>query len=133
MTLLLAGQTVSSLAEEKGNKVIEILAAAVPLESVFLGKLLGFLGVAVLFIAFWMALAFGGGLIAATQMDPAAIAAAGKAGKAATALAATPATGWPFFLGIGRSEEHTSELQSLMRISYAVFCLKKKKQTENTK
>src|SRR3546814_3723718 len=37
----------------------------------------------------------------------------------------------------GRSEEHTSELQSLMRISYAVFCLKKKKinnfQTYNTR
>src|SRR3546814_6652981 len=32
-----------------------------------------------------------------------------------------------------RSEEHTSELQSLMRISYAVFCLKKKKQTSNYK
>src|SRR3546814_3693721 len=31
-----------------------------------------------------------------------------------------------------RSEEHTSELQSLMRISYAVFCLKNKKQTNNT-
>src|SRR3546814_2473029 len=31
--------------------------------------------------------------------------------------------------GYLRSEEHTSELQSLMRISYAVFCLKKKKQT----
>src|SRR3546814_17152373 len=30
--------------------------------------------------------------------------------------------------GFGRSEEHTSELQSLMRISYAVFCLKQKKQ-----
>src|SRR3546814_1082896 len=30
-----------------------------------------------------------------------------------------------------RSEEHTSELQSLMRISYAVFCLKKKKQYTN--
>src|SRR3546814_6779019 len=29
---------------------------------------------------------------------------------------------------LARSEEHTSELQSLMRISYAVFCLKKKKQ-----
>src|SRR3546814_6270763 len=29
--------------------------------------------------------------------------------------------------GVVRSEEHTSELQSLMRISYAVFCLKKKK------
>src|SRR3546814_8605149 len=32
---------------------------------------------------------------------------------------------------INRSEEHTSELQSLMRISYAVFCLKKKKKTQN--
>src|SRR3546814_5470621 len=32
----------------------------------------------------------------------------------------------------GRSEEHTSELQSLMRISYAVFCLKKKKKIQNT-
>src|SRR3546814_6336744 len=32
-----------------------------------------------------------------------------------------------------RSEEHTSELQSLMRISYAVFCLKKKKQDTRTK
>src|SRR3546814_7853292 len=31
-----------------------------------------------------------------------------------------------------RSEEHTSELQSLMRISYAVFCLKKKKKEKNT-
>src|SRR3546814_1989028 len=31
-----------------------------------------------------------------------------------------------------RSEEHTSELQSLMRISYAVFCLKKKKNNKNT-
>src|SRR3546814_1004389 len=33
--------------------------------------------------------------------------------------------------GPGRSEEHTSELQSLMRISYAVFCLKKKKYNKN--
>src|SRR3546814_8461632 len=32
-----------------------------------------------------------------------------------------------------RSEEHTSELQSLMRISYAVFCLKKKKSRNNSK
>src|SRR3546814_3077783 len=32
----------------------------------------------------------------------------------------------------GRSEEHTSELQSLMRISYAVFCLKKKKKSYNS-
>src|SRR3546814_10051297 len=37
---------------------------------------------------------------------------------------------WAFFIDHpfgARSEEHTSELQSLMRISYAVFCLKKKK------
>src|SRR3546814_2549677 len=34
-------------------------------------------------------------------------------------------------LTVVRSEEHTSELQSLMRISYAVFCLKKKKNTIN--
>src|SRR3546814_9000533 len=33
---------------------------------------------------------------------------------------------------LGRSEEHTSELQSLMRISYAVFCLKKKNKTNKT-
>src|SRR3546814_9135498 len=40
-------------------------------------------------------------------------------------------------IGVGvkqvRSEEHTSELQSLMRISYAVFCLQKKKKTHKTK
>src|SRR3546814_2637480 len=36
-----------------------------------------------------------------------------------------------FARGLGRSEEHTSELQSLMRISYAVFCLKKKTQKSN--
>src|SRR3546814_3612317 len=35
--------------------------------------------------------------------------------------------GLAVFVGLCRSEEHTSELQSLMRISYAVFCLKKKK------
>src|SRR3546814_3989019 len=38
----------------------------------------------------------------------------------------------PVRAGPARSEEHTSELQSLMRISYAVFCLKKKKDTQNT-
>ena len=51
LTLLLAGQAVGTMAEERGNKVIEVLAAAVPLESVFLGKLLGMFGVAILFVA----------------------------------------------------------------------------------
>src|SRR3546814_8647184 len=39
----------------------------------------------------------------------------------------------PKCLPTDRSEEHTSELQSLMRISYAVFCLKKKKTTKTNK
>src|SRR3546814_6819975 len=37
--------------------------------------------------------------------------------------------GRPHMVWAGRSEEHTSEIQSLMRISYAVFCLKKKNKT----
>jgi ABC-2 type transport system permease protein len=53
VTLMLAGQAVGTMAEERSNKVIEVLAAAVPLESVFLGKLVGMFGVAVLFLAFW--------------------------------------------------------------------------------
>src|SRR3546814_8268727 len=40
---------------------------------------------------------------------------------------------WLGSLGFGRSEEHTSELQSLMRNSYAVFCLKKKKHINTNK
>src|SRR3546814_2000604 len=39
----------------------------------------------------------------------------------------------PFHMGVDRSEEHTSELQSLMRISYAVFCLTKKKKPKENK
>ncbi|MEG3163302.1 ABC transporter permease [Sphingomonas sp. PB2P19] len=53
LTLFLSGQVVGTMAEERNSKVIEVLAAAVPLESVFLGKLLGMFGVAVLFVAFW--------------------------------------------------------------------------------
>src|SRR3546814_8953136 len=40
---------------------------------------------------------------------------------------------WPDRALVERSEEHTSELQSLMRISYAVFCLKKKKSKIKTR
>lgn len=53
LTILLAGQAVGTMAEERANKVIEVLAAAVPLESVFLGKLIGMFGVAMLFVGFW--------------------------------------------------------------------------------
>src|SRR3546814_10832872 len=45
---------------------------------------------------------------------------------AATWLATELADDGDTLFGLARSEEHTSELQSLMRISYAVFCLKKK-------
>src|SRR3546814_7347703 len=46
----------------------------------------------------------------------------------------SPLPDWGEFHALrSRSEEHTSELQSLMRISYAVFCLKKKKREKHSK
>src|SRR3546814_5269188 len=39
---------------------------------------------------------------------------------------------WQMVRSVGRSEEHTSELQSLMRTSYAVFCLKKTQHRQRT-
>src|SRR3546814_9454363 len=57
--------------------------------------------------------------------------------QAAPAIAETrfllEAAGHAPFVKAVRSEEHTSELQSLMRISYAVFCLKKKKKHKQKK
>ncbi|MDV3458064.1 ABC transporter permease [Sphingomonas sp. HF-S4] len=53
LTLMLSGQAVGAMAEERSNKVIEVLAAAIPLESVFFGKLLGAFGSAMLFVCFW--------------------------------------------------------------------------------
>src|SRR3546814_4779179 len=53
--------------------------------------------------------------------------------RAASArTAAISSAPWGLTSAAARSEEHTSELQSLMRISYAVFCLKKKKTQLNT-
>src|SRR3546814_1604358 len=56
----------------------------------------------------------------------------GARSSAGSPLAANPNICVPGYHRICRSEEHTSELQSLMRISYAVFCLKKKKQHSTT-
>src|SRR3546814_3637971 len=67
------------------------------------------------------------------QMDMLAEARAGRHALlvAATGAGKTLAGFLPSLVElIERSEEHTSELQSLMRISYAVFCLKKKKKTK---
>ena len=87
LTLLLAGQVVSSMAEERSNKVIEVLAAAVPLESVFLGKLIGMFGVALTFVAFW-------GTIAANV----ASVLPGNVGAALSGMA--PAIGGPAFAAL---------------------------------
>ena len=84
LTLFLAGQVASSMTEERNNKVVEILAAAVPLETVFVGKLLGMLGVAILFVAFWATVLFAIGPL----MPP---------GLRAGLAALTPAIGLPTF------------------------------------
>ena len=85
LTLFLSGQVVGTMAEERNNKVIEVLAAAVPLESVFFGKLIGMFGVAVLFVAFWGTVV---GQI--TSLLP--------AGAAAAIGDLTPAVGGPAFM-----------------------------------
>lgn len=54
LTIILAGMTLSQLIEEKSNKVIEILAAAVPIESIFLGKLFAMLAASVVGIVVWV-------------------------------------------------------------------------------
>lgn len=87
LTLLLAGQAVGTMAEERGNKVIEVLAAAVPLEAVFFGKLLGMFGVAVLFVGFWGTLFSQIGWLL-------------PAGAATGLAALSPAVGIPAFIGL---------------------------------
>ena len=58
ITMLLATLLLSTLVEEKSNKVIEVLAAAVPLDAVFLGKLIAMLGISLVGLALW------GGMVA---------------------------------------------------------------------
>lgn len=87
LTLLLAGQAVGTMAEERASKVIEILAASAPLETVFLGKLIGMFGVAVLFVGFWAAML---GLAAG----------AAPPGLAQALAGIGPAIGWPAFTAL---------------------------------
>ena len=54
LTIILAGMTLSQLIEEKSNKVIEVLAAAVPIEAIFLGKLFAMLAASVVGIIVWV-------------------------------------------------------------------------------
>ena len=55
-TMLLATLLLSTLVEEKTNKIIEVLAAAVPLDAIFLGKLLAMLGISLVGLTLWAAM-----------------------------------------------------------------------------
>ena len=85
LTMLLAGMVLSNLVEEKANKIIEILAAAIPMQAVFFGKLFAMLAVSLVGIAVW-------GLCGASLFL--------AAGSAIPALP-PPAVGWPLFFGLG--------------------------------
>jgi ABC-2 type transport system permease protein len=84
VTVLLAGMLLSNLVEEKSNKVIEVLAAAIPVDAIFLGKLFAMLGVSLVGITIWA----GFGAIALTV-----------AGEGGISLP-TPAVGWPAFVAL---------------------------------
>ena len=85
LMMLLAGMVLSNLVEEKANKVIEVLAAAIPMDSVFFGKLFAMLGVSFVGIAVWGL--FGAGIGALV-------------GEAMPTLP-EPALGWPLFILLG--------------------------------
>jgi len=85
LTMLLAGMVLSNLVEEKANKIIEVLAAAIPMDAVFMGKLFAMLAVSFVGIAVWGA---GAGLFALVS------------GSGLGSLP-VPALGWPLFLALG--------------------------------
>ena len=85
LMMILAGMVLSNLVEEKGNKIIEVLAAAVPMDAVFLGKLFAMLAVSMVGIAVWGAV--GAPLWLGTGHS--------------LANYTAPAVGWPIFLGLG--------------------------------
>lgn len=82
LSMLLAGMVLSNLVEEKGNKIIEILAAAIPMDAVFLGKLFAMLGISFVGIAVW------GSIVGAILV----------LGAEALPAMAAPAIGWPAFV-----------------------------------
>jgi ABC-2 type transport system permease protein len=88
LTMMLAGMVLSNLVEEKGNKIIEVLAAAVPMDSVFFGKLFAMLGISLVGIAAWGAV--GTGLWFAWF-----------AASPTLQGIPEPAVGWPMLLALG--------------------------------
>lgn len=85
LTMMLAGMVLSNLVEEKGNKIIEVLAAAIPMEAVFFGKLFAMLGVSLVGIATWAAAGVGLYLVAGSVAPP----------------LPEPAVGWPMLVTLG--------------------------------
>lgn len=81
LIMLLASMVLSNLVEEKGNKIIEVLAAAIPMDAVFMGKLFAMLGVSVVGIAVW-------GSTGAAIL---------YAGGQSLSDFANPGVGWPIF------------------------------------
>ena len=84
LTMLLAGMVLSNLVEEKGNKIIEILAAAIPMDAVFLGKLFAMLAVSWVGITVWGVTGTAVWLAAGNSL----------------ADYPAPAVGWPMFFGL---------------------------------
>ncbi|MDE1917131.1 MAG: ABC transporter permease [Sphingomonadales bacterium] len=85
LTMLLAGMVLSNLVEEKGNKIIEVLAAAIPMDAVFLGKLFAMLGVSMVGIAVWGATGLLFNLLGGLNLHG----------------LPPPAVGWPLFVALG--------------------------------
>ena len=93
LTMLLAGMVLSNLVEEKANKIIEILAAAIPMDAVFLGKLFAMLAISLVGIAVWATVI--GGLIGLSGFE-------GLFGGAIDFdNLPAPGVGWPLFLLLG--------------------------------
>jgi ABC-2 type transport system permease protein len=86
LTLLLSTMVMSQLIEEKSNKIIEVIAAAVPIDAMFLGKLFAMLAASVVGIVVWVS---AGALL--IQM----------VSHGGLRTLAVPAVGWPGFLGLG--------------------------------
>lgn len=93
LTMLLAGMVLSNLVEEKGNKVIEILAAAIPMDAVFLGKLFAMLAISLVGIGVWTVVI--GGLVGLSGIEGA------FGGLIDLSNLPSPGVGWPAFLLLG--------------------------------
>lgn len=93
LTMLLAGMVLSNLVEEKANKIIEILAAAIPMDAVFMGKLFAMLAVSFVGIIVWGLCGFGLWSLAGDAI----VAGTGKD----IANLPAPAVGWPLFFVLG--------------------------------